>query len=123
VTGRQDVPAAERFRGRRGNFGSAVYARHPEHGRVIAGGDQRHAVDVLERVAGGDPEETSLLWDLAAYRARRLVQAHWPLIEKLAASLIERRELTGDEVREVLFRRSTRVKYQTSSTSDVDHDE
>src|SRR5690348_13523723 len=25
--------AAERYRGRRGNFGSAVYARHPEHGR------------------------------------------------------------------------------------------
>lgn len=95
--------AAERYHGRRGNFGSAVYLDHPEFGRVIVDGDQRAAVDMLDRVAQGDPEETSLLWRLAAYRARRLVEVRWPLIEKLAAALLERRELTQAEVREVLF--------------------
>jgi ATP-dependent Zn protease len=94
--------AAERLHGRRGNFGSAAFAHHSKYGRVIVDGDQHQAVDLLSLLSG-DAEEISLLWKLAAYRARRLVEHNWPMIEKLAAALIERRELTGSEVQELLY--------------------
>jgi hypothetical protein len=94
--------AADRYHGRRGNRGSAVYAQHAEHGRVIVDGDQRYAVDYLGRISHGDPDETGLLWRLAEYRARRLVEVRWNFIEKLAGELLSRRTLTEREVGEVL---------------------
>jgi ATP-dependent Zn protease len=93
--------AADRYHGRRGNRGSAVYAQHPEHGRVIVDGDQHHALDYLDRISH-DPDETGLLWRLAEHRARRLVKVRWDLIEKLAGELLSRRTLTEREVGEVL---------------------
>ena len=63
---------------------------------------------LLDLISGGDPDETSLLWRLAGYRARKLAEVQWPSIEKAAAALLERRELTEAEVLEVL-RRCPRV--------------
>jgi len=95
--------AAARHRGRGGSWGSAVYCNDPEHGRVIVAGDVKHAVDHLDLISTGDPEETELLFPLADYRARRLVEARWQYIGKLAAELLARRALTEREVDEVLF--------------------
>lgn len=55
--------------------------------------------------------ELDLVWNDAAerraylrwlwQRARVLVERHWPMIEAVAAALVERRTLTGEEVRGV----------------------
>jgi ATP-dependent Zn protease len=95
--------AADRYHGRRGNRGSAVYATDPKYGRVIVDGDQHRAVDWLAAISRGDPEETGLLWRLAEHRARRLVEVRWDNVERLAGALLERRTLTVDEVRDVMF--------------------
>jgi hypothetical protein len=101
------MAAADRRRGRRSVRGSAVYLRHPEYGRLIVDGDIHTAVTLLDRVAGGDPDEASILYKLADHRARRLVSVHRDLVTKLAEALLERGEMTGDEALEVVLRRAS----------------
>lgn len=95
---------ASKYRGTGGSsWGSAVYYHHPEYGKVIVDGDVKRAVEYLDLISNGDPDETSILWRLAEYRARRLVSVHWELVTKLAEALLERHTLTEAEVTEVLF--------------------
>lgn len=67
------------------------------HGSV----DYANVVKRLDCFAGDDKEIT--LWArLLAHRVRNLIALRWPAVEAVAAALLERKRLTGDEVRDVI---------------------
>ena len=66
-------------------------------------GDRRHAIDLLSYLTGS-AEELEAYLGLVAVRARQFVAdpRTWFLIDRLAARLLERPELTGNEVRRAI---------------------
>jgi ATP-dependent Zn protease len=66
--------------------------------------DYVHVLDYLDSFAE-DNDEVQVWLRLLRIRARNLIATHWALVEALAAALMERKRLSGDEVRGVLFGR------------------
>jgi hypothetical protein len=69
------------------------------HGRL----DHAKAVDIaLSLNASEFTTSAHLNW--LEHRARDLINAHWPIVEAVAAELIERSTLTGEEARQAIMR-------------------
>ena len=67
-----------------------------QHRQMWAGAEWRaDLVNAVRYLGDGDPK-------LALAQARQLVNEHWPSIELLAAALLARETLTGDEIAALL---------------------
>jgi hypothetical protein len=76
---------------------SSVRSRHGDS-------DRQDAVDILSHlVPNMSSNEFTLHYRLLNERAKNLVEAHWPQIIAVANALLERKTLTEQEVREVMF--------------------
>jgi hypothetical protein len=64
--------------------------------------DKRQAVDAIASITD-DPASADLYFALARRRCEILVKHYAPEIEALAAALLDRQRLTGDETRQVFF--------------------
>ena len=83
---------------------SGLYFYNPE-GRTSEpldgwSGDIRDASAMLEKYSA---DEAPAVIAAALDMAKSIIMENWDLIEKLAAELIERRTLTGDQVRALLI--------------------
>ena len=66
-------------------------------------GDRQSALDGLERIDGTD--DLRLYWGLMQERARRLINepSAWAAVKAIAAELMRRKTLSGDEARRVMI--------------------
>jgi hypothetical protein len=87
ITSLAGMIAERRFRGRYNHVGAAD--------------DLRQAVSMADYLSG-DPRDTERYLNRAWERAEALLAEHWPAVETLAAALLERQTLTGDEAREII---------------------
>lgn len=62
------------------------------------GGDVQNTVTFGLYASGGDDQECELYCDLMAHRARRIIRRQWAAVEAVAQALLEREQLTEDEV-------------------------
>lgn len=70
----------------------------------MGAGDRQNAADYLEELDVRTDEIREAYWRLLHLRTERLVHdLLWPHVERIAAALLERQTLTGDEI-EALFR-------------------
>ncbi len=68
---------------------------------VGADNDNKDVVEFAIRL-GGSSEGASDVYDSAMEAARQFVAEHWPAIDAVADKLLERVELTGEEVRRLV---------------------
>lgn len=64
--------------------------------------DRRFAVDLMLRLTGGDTEEAGKYFDWLYYRAERLIHGRWPFVEAIAQALLDKTNLTSDEILQVV---------------------
>ena len=83
-----------------------VYGRNDHIG---ASEDYGHAVDVALTICGGDPQEAYFYQRRLSLKARRMLAWKRPLLDALAAALMERETLTHRQVRELLDATQKRV--------------
>jgi hypothetical protein len=73
-------------------------------GGLPLGGSDEDSIRRLIVLLARSEAEALRAFDEAQARARRLVDQYWPVIEDIAHALDEKRELSGDEVREICRR-------------------
>jgi hypothetical protein len=64
--------------------------------------DHNQAADGVNYLAGPDDEFTAY-WKLLEVQTRNLLNLNWPLVEAVAAALLERRRLKGSEIVKVIY--------------------
>ncbi len=64
--------------------------------------DFSHVSDFVNRLYGDDPKVIRPYLRFVEARAEQLVEQHWPEIEHVAARLLERRKITGQELKEAM---------------------
>jgi cell division protease FtsH len=71
---------------------------------VFLGEDLIHTRDYSDETARVIDEETACILDTQAERARHILEAHRPILDAVAAALLEHETLTGDEIAAIVDR-------------------
>jgi hypothetical protein len=76
----------------------------PRSIRIDHGASDRHVVANYAFRCSSSAEQADLLVTLWDTQARDLVRRWWDAIERVAAALLERESLSGDDVKRLLFK-------------------